>query len=50
VNEDDEKLNTSTTKEKDQRSIQFIGGIEIFLPRIRGEDIIFVAEVSTKGQ
>jgi hypothetical protein len=32
VNEDDEKLNTSITKEEDQRSILIIGGIQIFLP------------------
>jgi hypothetical protein len=32
VNEDDEKLNTSITKEEDQRSILIIGGIKIFLP------------------
>jgi hypothetical protein len=32
VNEDDEKLNTSITKEEDQRRILIIGGIKIFLP------------------
>jgi hypothetical protein len=32
VNEDDEKLKTSTIKEKDQRRILIIGGVEIFLP------------------
>jgi hypothetical protein len=32
VNEDDEKLNTSFTREEDQRSILIIGGIWIFLP------------------
>jgi hypothetical protein len=31
VNGDDEKLNTSITKEEDQRSILIIGGIKIFL-------------------
>ena len=31
VNEDDEKLNTSTIKEEDQRCILIIGGIKIFL-------------------
>jgi hypothetical protein len=34
MNEDDEKLNTSTLKEEDQRCILIIGGISIFLPRI----------------
>jgi hypothetical protein len=37
VNEDNEKLNTSITKEKDQRSILITGGIKIFLPNIQGE-------------
>jgi hypothetical protein len=32
VNEDDEKLNTLTIQEEDQRSILIIGGIRIFLP------------------
>jgi hypothetical protein len=32
VNEDDEKLKTSTVEEKDQGSILVIGGIEVFLP------------------
>jgi hypothetical protein len=32
VNEDDEKLKTSTIKEEDQRTILIIGGVEIFLP------------------
>jgi hypothetical protein len=32
VNEDDEKLNTSTLEEEDQRCILIIGGINIFLP------------------
>ena len=32
VNEDDEKLKTSTVKEKDKGSILVIGGIEVFLP------------------
>jgi hypothetical protein len=32
VNEDDDKLKTSITEEKDQRSILVIGGVEIFLP------------------
>jgi hypothetical protein len=34
MNEDDEKLNTSTLKEEDHRCILIIGGINIFLPRI----------------
>jgi hypothetical protein len=38
VNEDDEKLNTSITKEEDQRSILIIGGIKIFLPNRLVED------------
>jgi hypothetical protein len=37
VNEDDEKLNTSITKEEDQRSILIIGGIKIFLPNSQVE-------------
>jgi hypothetical protein len=36
VNEDDEKLNTSTTKEESQRRFMIIRGIEIFLPSNRG--------------
>jgi hypothetical protein len=32
VNEDDEKLDTLTIQEEDQRNILIIGGIEIFLP------------------
>jgi hypothetical protein len=32
VNEDDEKLNTSTTEDRDQRRVMMIGGVEIFLP------------------
>jgi hypothetical protein len=32
MNEDDEKLNTSTIKEEDQRCILIIGRIKIFLP------------------
>jgi hypothetical protein len=32
VNEDDEKLNTFTIQEEDQRSILIIGGIKRFLP------------------
>jgi hypothetical protein len=37
VNEDDEKLNTSTIKKEDQRSILIIGGINTFLPRSQVE-------------
>jgi hypothetical protein len=37
VNEDNEKLNTSITKEKDQRSILITGGIKIFLPNSQVE-------------
>jgi len=33
VNEDDDKLETFITAEKDQRTIMIIGGLEIFLPR-----------------
>jgi hypothetical protein len=44
VNEDDEKLKTSITKEKDQRSILVIGGIQIFLPSSGGEASIGVAD------
>jgi hypothetical protein len=32
VNEDDEKLKPFVIKEKDQRSVLIIGGVEIFLP------------------
>jgi hypothetical protein len=42
VNEDDEKLQTSTIEEKDQGSILIIGGVEIFLPSGRGEASIDV--------
>jgi hypothetical protein len=49
VNEDDENLNTSTAEEKYQRRFMIIGGIEIFLPRSQGEDIIFVLEIEEKG-
>jgi hypothetical protein len=37
VNEDDEKLNTCTIKEEDQRSILIIGGIKTFLPNSQVE-------------
>jgi hypothetical protein len=49
VNEDDEKLKTSTIEEKDQRTILIIGGVEIFLPRGRGEASTDVAD-ATEGQ
>jgi len=32
VNEDNGKLKTSTVKDRDQRTILIIGGVEIFLP------------------
>jgi hypothetical protein len=48
VNEDDEKLNTSTTEEKDQRSILVIGGVEIFLPSSRGEASTDVADATRR--
>jgi hypothetical protein len=47
VNEDDEKLNTSTIKEEDQRCILIIGGIRLFLPRSQAEDSISVASETT---
>jgi hypothetical protein len=50
MNEKDEKLNTSTTEKKGQRSVLFIEGVEIFLPSSQGEVGIFVAEVEAKGQ
>jgi hypothetical protein len=37
VNEDDDKLKTFITKEKDQSSFLVIGGVKIFLPRNQGE-------------
>jgi hypothetical protein len=49
VNEDDEKLRTSTIKEKDQRIVLIIGGVNIFLPSGRGEANIDVADVR-RGQ
>jgi hypothetical protein len=42
MNEDDDKLRTCITKEKDQRSILVIGGIHIFFPSSRGETSIDV--------
>ena len=50
MNEDDEKLNTSITKEEDHRSVLVIGGIEIFLPRSKGEASICVADATIGGQ
>jgi hypothetical protein len=50
VNEDDEDLKTSITEEEDHRSVLVIGGIEIFLPRSKGEASICVADATTKGQ
>jgi hypothetical protein len=46
VNEDDEKLRTSIIEEKDQRTVMIIGGVEIFLPRDRGEASTYVADVT----
>jgi hypothetical protein len=43
VNEDDEKLKTSTIKEKDQRSVMVIGGVKIFLPSSQGEANTYIA-------
>jgi hypothetical protein len=43
MNEYDEKLNTSTLEEEDQRCILIIGGINIFLPRIPVEASACVA-------
>jgi hypothetical protein len=50
VNEDDDKLNTSTIKEEDHRCILIIGGINKFLPSNQVEAIISVADATTKGQ
>jgi len=50
MNENDEKMKTSITKEEDKRSILVIGRIQIFLPSNQGEASIFIAEVATKGQ
>jgi hypothetical protein len=49
VNEDDDKLETSITEEKDQRSILVIGEVEIFLPNNQGEVSIDVVD-ATEGQ
>ena len=48
MNEDDNKLETCITKEKDQRRIIVIGGIEIVLPSSQGEVITGIAD-ATKG-
>jgi hypothetical protein len=50
MNEDDEKLNTSITKEEYHKSVLVIGGIKIFLPRSQGEASIRVVDATTKGQ
>jgi hypothetical protein len=50
VNEDDEKLNTSTIREEYQRCILIIGGIKTFLPRSQVEASINVAGAAKKGQ
>jgi hypothetical protein len=49
VNEDDEKLKTSTVNEKDQRIILIIGGVDIFMLIGRGEVNIDVLD-ATEGQ
>jgi hypothetical protein len=49
VNEDDEKLRTSTIEDKDQRTILIIGGVEIFLPSSLGEASADVSD-ATEGQ
>jgi hypothetical protein len=48
VNEDDEKLNTLTIQEEDQRSILIIGGIQIFLPNSPVEARACVADATTE--
>jgi hypothetical protein len=50
VNEDDEKLQTSTIEEKDQGSILIIGGVEIFLPSGQGEASTDVADATGRQQ
>jgi hypothetical protein len=50
VNEDDEKLNTSITKEEDQRSILIIGGIKIFLPNSQVEANAHDESATTEGR
>jgi len=44
VIEYDQKLNTSTLEEEDQRCVQIIGGINIFLPSNPTEASVGVAE------
>jgi hypothetical protein len=48
VNEYDEKLNTLTIQEEDQRSILIIGGIQIFLPNNPVEARECVADATTE--
>jgi hypothetical protein len=50
VNEYDEKLNTLTIQEEDQRSILIIGGIQIFLPDSPVEARACVADATREGQ
>jgi hypothetical protein len=50
VNEDDEKLNTSTIKEEDQRCIMIIAGIKLFLPTIQAEASTCVASAAIEGK
>jgi hypothetical protein len=49
VNEDDDKLESFITKEKDQRCILVIGGVNIFFPSRREEASIDVVD-ATKGE
>jgi hypothetical protein len=50
VNEDDEKLNTLTIKEEDQRSILIIGGIKTFLPNNQVEASAHDESAAKKGK
>jgi hypothetical protein len=50
VNEDDEKLNTSTVKEEYQMCILIIGGIKIFLPESQVDPSICVVYTIEEGQ
>jgi hypothetical protein len=47
VNEDDERLETFITEEKDQRCVLVIEGVKIFLPINRGEASIEIQHVDT---
>jgi hypothetical protein len=50
MNEDDEKLCTSTLKEEDQRRVLIIGGIRIFLPGNQAEASMCVASETKERQ